>query len=175
MYVSYSVLSDLDDYGHRMIAVYSADQADYTALAVQLGRHEQQYATDLVAVYHGGSQAKEASDVLKAQADTKYVEGDFAGAKTDYQAAIDKLNEANTANATLSTTTETGLMGLLSGADGVVNAYGDKLKGEASMDKNVGVFYIMLGVAMLLAGLARIMWAFSRLVDARGPAHHEHV
>ena len=37
------------------------------------------------------------------------------------------------------------------------------------MYKNLGVFYIMLGVATLLAGLGGILWAYSRLVAAKGP------
>jgi hypothetical protein len=168
VYVSYTYYPAYTSTGTN-IAVYSADQADAQALNVQLTNMNNNTPSTWLPFTTVGSQAKEESDVLRAQADAKYVAGDFAGAETDYQAAIDKLDEANTANATVSTTAETGILGLLDGADEVVNAYGSKLKGEAAMDKNVGIFYIMLGVAVLLGGIATIIWSFSRYVAAKGP------
>jgi hypothetical protein len=168
VYVSYTYYPTWTSTGTN-IAVYSADQADAQALNVQLTNMNNNTPSTWLPFTTVGSQAKEESDVLRAQADAKYVAGDFAGAETDYQAAIDKLDEANTANATVSTTAETGILGLLDGADEVVNAYGSKLKGEAAMDKNVGIFYIMLGVAVLLGGIATIIWSFSRYVAAKGP------
>ncbi len=174
VYVSYTYYPTWTQTGTG-IAVYSADQADAQALNVKLTDMNNNTPSTWLPFTTVGSQAKVESDVLRAQADAKYVAGDFAGAETDYQAAIDKLNEARTANATVSTTVETGLLGLLDGADEVVNAYSNKLKGEASMDKNVGVFYIMLGVAVILAGIATIIWAFAQFIVARGPSRHEHI
>ena len=168
VYVSYTYYPKWTQTGTN-IAVYSADQADAQDLNVQLTDMNANTPSTWLPFTTVGSQAKEESDVLKAQADAKYVAGDFAGAETAYQAAIDKLSESRTANATVSTTAETGLLGLLDGADEVVNAYGKKLKGEASMDKNIGIFYIMLGVGVLLAGIATIIWSFSRYVAAKGP------
>jgi hypothetical protein len=168
VYVSYTYYPTWTSTGTN-IAVYSADQADAQALNVQLTNMNNNTPSTWLPFTTVGDQAQQESDVLKAQADAKYVAGDFAGAETDYQSAIDKLNEARTANATVSTTAETGILGLLDGADKVVNAYGSKLKGEAAMDKNVGIFYIMLGVAVLLAGIATIIWSFSRYVAAKGP------
>jgi hypothetical protein len=159
-------------------AVYSADQGDAQALAIQYANlNANPPGSWLGAPFSTvGTQAKADSAVLAAQAATKYAAGDFTGAKADYQSAVDKLNAAYTANAILSTTAETGVAALLTNAGGVVDAYGAKLnaeakqaKGEACMYNNLGVFYIMLGVATLLAGIGGILWAYSRLVTAKGP------
>ncbi len=71
---------------------------------------------------------------------------------------------------------ENSLLGLLSSAEPVIDAFAAKLNaeakqadGQASMYKNLGVFYIMLGVATLLAGIGGVLWAYSRLVAAKGP------
>jgi hypothetical protein len=159
------------------LAVYSADQADAQALAAQWTNMN---AAGVPPVFWlplsttAGAQSLSDSKVLAAQAAAKYAAGDFAGAKADYQSAVDGLNTAYTANGALNTTAETGVASLLTNAGGAIDAYRAKLNGEASMSKNLGVFYIMLGVATLLAGLAGIMWAFSRLVGARDSTLHEH-
>lgn len=168
-------------------AVYSADQADAQALSVQLDNLDANEPDAWLPTSTAGAQAKAESDVLAAQAATKYAAGDFAGAKADYQAAVDKLNAAYTATTGLNTTLENGVAGLLTGAGGVVDAYGaklnaeakhitdttkaeaNKLNAEASFSKNLGVFMILFGVATLLAGIGGILWAYSRLVAARVP------
>jgi hypothetical protein len=159
-------------------AAYSADQASAMGLAIQYNNlNTNPPGSWLGAPFStAGTQDKAAAAVLAAQAATKYAGGDFAGAKADYQSAVDKLNAAYTANSTLSNTAETTVADLLTKAGPVADAYAAKLNaeakqanGEASMDKNIGVFYIMLGVATLLAGLAGLLWAYSRLVAARGP------
>ena len=59
-------------------------------------------------------------------------DGDFAAAKTDYDAAVASLQSAIDADATLNTPVETALMGLLSSAEPVVDAYAAKLNAEQS-------------------------------------------
>jgi hypothetical protein len=154
------------------LAVYSADQADAQALAAQWTNMN---AASVPPVFWlpltttAGAQPLSDSKVLAAQAATKYAAGDFAGAKADYQSAVDGLNTAYTANAALNTTAETGLASLLTNAGGAVDSYGAKLDAEAGKAHLIGVFYIMLGVALLIASLGSILWAYSLLVVARGP------
>jgi hypothetical protein len=153
-------------------AVYSADQADAQALAAQWANMN---VAGVPPVFWlplsttAGAQSLSDSKVLAAQAATKYAAGDFAGAKADYQYAVDGLNTAYTANAALNTTAETGVASLLTNAGGAVDSYGAKLDAEAGKAHLIGVFYIMLGVALLIASLGSILWAYSLLVVARGP------
>jgi len=156
--------------------VYSADQADAKALLQTFNSMNTNYPLYLFTPGTAAAKAAEEARVAKAKADAEYGNGDFAGAKADYDAAITSLKSAIDSDNTLNTSLETTLTQMLSGADGVVNAYAAKLnaeaktaKGQASMYKNVGVFTILLGVATLLAGLGGILWAYSRLVAARGP------
>lgn len=162
------------------LAVYSADQAAAKTLSVQLENLQDNAPDAWVPFSTGGAQALSESNILAAQADTKYAAGDFAGAKVDYQAAIEKINAAYKANSDLSLGGETAVSKLLTSASPVVDAYAKKLdaeaktaEGQASMYKNVGVFTILLGVATLLAGLGGILWAYSRLVAAKGPKQQQ--
>lgn len=163
------------------VAVYSADQASAQALAVQLAALNANAPVFWLPLSTAGAADKTQSAVIGAQAATKYAAGDFAGAKSDYLSAVDNLTAAYAANGALSTTAETAVSALVKDAAPVIDAYANQLNGEAksaegqaTMYRNVGVFSILLGVATLLAGLAGILWAFSRLVDARGPSHHDH-
>lgn len=158
------------------LAVYTADQADAVAAKATYTNINNNYPAYLFTPGTAAAKAAEEARVAKADADAEYANGDFAGAKADYEAAITSLQAAMTADNTLNTATETALLQMLSGADSVVNAYAAKLNaeakmadGQASMYKNVGVFTILLGVATLLAGLGGILWAYSRLVAAKGP------
>jgi len=148
--------------------VYSADQAGAVDASQKYNSMNNNYPGYLFTPGTVAAKAQEEAAVTAAKAAADYKAGDFVNAKTGYEAAVVSLQAAIDADSTLNTPVETALLGLLSGADDVVNAYGDKLKGEASMDKNIGVFYIMLGVSTLLAGLAGILWAYSRLVAAKG-------
>ena len=147
------------------------------ALKQQFANLDNEYSqSDYLFPSTAGSNGIEVAYTLRDKAAAEYAAGDFASAKTDYQAALDKLTAAQTGDVALNSSVETALTGLLTKADTVVDAYAAKLNaeakqanGEASMDKNIGVFYIMLGVATLLAGLAGLLWAYSRLVAARGP------
>jgi len=154
--------------------VYSADQAEGNVLLQTYNSMNTNYPVYLFTPGTVAAKAAEEAQVSKEKADAEYNNGDFAAAKTDYQAAVTSLQSAIDSDSALNTPVETALMGLLSGADDAVNAFGHKMDGQASMAKNIGVFYIMLGVATLLAGIAGIIWAFSRYVDARGHSHHEH-
>jgi hypothetical protein len=160
-------------------AVYSADQAAAQVAAQKLEDMDNNYpnAGEVFSFYStAGELAYEEAMVLWDKADAEYAVGDFANAKTDYEAAVVKMQAAWDADTALNGSVETGLTGLLTGAGGVVDNYGAKLDaeankadGEASMAKNLGVFYIMLGVALLIASLGGILWSYSRLVAARGP------
>jgi len=126
----------------------------------------------------GGATAASNAAVLAAGGNARYAAGDFAEAADLYDQAVTQLKQAYAANNTLSLTAETAIAGLASNAAPAIDAYGKKLNGEAaaahgqaSMYKNVGVFTILLGVATLLAGIGGILWAYSRLVEAR--SHHD--
>ena len=168
-------------------AVVSVDQADYTTLWRRY--METTAAPPGAAIYASSSalQLRSEADAARLKAEIQYREGDFAGAKASMQIALDKFNASIAAQSALFGSVESGVMGLLTGAGGAVDAYGaklnaeaknitdttkaetNKLNGEADMAKNLGVFYIMLGVATLLAGIGGILWAYSRLVAAKGP------
>lgn len=158
------------------LAVYGTDQAaamdafqEYTNLNANAPVYWLPLSTT-------GATARSEAAVLAAHANGRYAAGDFAAAASLYQQAADKLEEAFAANAGLSLDAETAVKSLVQEAAPVIDAYGNKLngeaeaaKGQASMYKNVGVFSILLGVATLLAGIGGILWAYSRLVEARGP------
>lgn len=175
VYVTYEYWTRWPVWSVTDFAVYSADQADAVALKVQFNDLDDQYPNYRI-FGTAGEKAYEEAIVLRNQADAKYAAGDFAGAKTDYGAAIAKMQEAWGADTTINTGVESSLLGLLSSAEPVIDAFAAKLNaeakqadGQASMYKNLGVFTILLGVATLLAGLAGILWAYSRLVEAKGP------
>jgi hypothetical protein len=58
---------------------------------------------------------------------------------------------------------------LLDAEKAKLQAEAKSAKGQGAMYTNVGVFTILLGVAVLLGGIGGILWAYSRLVAARGP------
>ena len=170
--------------------MYSADQAAAQVAAQKLGDMDDNYpdAGEVFSFYSTvGETAYEGAMVLWDKADAEYAAGDFANAKTDYEAAVVKMQAAWDADVAANQGVETGLTGLLTGAGTAVDGSGaklnaeaknitdttkaetNKLNGEADMAKNLGVFYIMLGVATLLAGIGGILWAYSRLVTAKGP------
>jgi hypothetical protein len=189
VYVTYEYWSRWPVWSATNLAVFTADQVAARAL---ISQYNDMYRTYIVWPSSAGEQAEEEADVLAGKAYDEYVIGDFAAAAADYQAAVDKMQEAIGADTGVNSSIETGLTGVVTGAGSVVDAYGaklnaeaqnitdttkaqtNKLNGEASLAKNLGVFTILIGVATLLAGIAGIIWAFSRYVDARGPAHHEH-
>lgn len=176
VYVTYQYWNRWPIVAGSDFVVYSADQADAMASSQNYNSMNTNYPAYLFTPGTAAAKAQEEASVLAAKAAAEYKDGDFANAKTDYAAAVTSLQAAVDSDSTLNTTAETALLGLLSRADSVVDAYAAKLNaeakqanGEASMYKNVGVFTILLGVATLLAGLAGILWAYSRLVAARGP------
>jgi hypothetical protein len=169
VYATYTYSSRWATVTGNDFVVYSADQADAIGLSVTYDSMNTNYPAYLFTPGTVAAKAAEEAEVSNEKADAEYENGDFAAAKTDYDAAVTGLQSAIDADATLNTPVETALMGLLSGADDAVNAFAHKMDGQASMAKNIGVFYIMLGVAVLLAGLAGLLWAYSRLVAAKGP------
>ena len=176
VWVSYEYWTRWGTVSMTDLAVYSADQAAAVVAKKTYSDMNSNYPQYLFTPGTAAARARAEANVSAAKAATEYSVGDFANAKTDYEAAVASLQAAIEADNTLNTGTETALIGLLSGADGVIDAYSAKLNGEAkesngqaSMYKNVGVFTILLGVATLLAGIAGIFWAFSRYVEAKGP------
>lgn len=157
------------------IAVVSQDQADYTQL---WRRYTETYNTEYFGTYLTGSAKQQwgEAEAARMKAEIQYREGKFADAKASMQSAMDKATAAIAAEGTMYTAVQNGLTGLLTSAQPVVDAYAAKMnaeaksaKGQAAMYTNVGVFTIMLGVSTLLAGLAGLLWAYSRLVAAKGP------
>ena len=176
VYVTYESWTRWPIVANNNLAVYGTVQAgamtafqEYTALNANAPAFWVPLST-------AGATARSNAAVFAAQANARYAAGDFAAAGDLYEDAVDQLKASYAANASLSGTAETAVASLVQNAAPVVEAYGNKLDGEAkaaegqaSMYKNVGVFSILLGVATLLAGLAGILWAYSRLVEARGP------
>lgn len=157
------------------IAVVSTDQADYTQL---WRRYMELYNSEYFGNYITGAANQQWGEAESARmkAEIQYREGKFADAKASMQIALDKETAAIASEATMYGAVQNGLTGLLTSAQPVVDAYAAKLnaeakssKGQAAMYTNVGVFTIMLGVSTLLAGLAGLLWAYSRLVAAKGP------
>jgi len=160
--------------------VYTADQAGTMDSAQKYNSMNTNYPAYLFTPGTAAAKAREEASVAAAKAAVANSNGDFANAKAGYEAAVAKLQSAIDADATLNTPVEAALMGLISSAEPVVDAFAAKLNadakqadGEASMYKNLGVFTILLGVATLLAGLGGILWAYSRLVEAKGPKQQQ--
>ncbi len=174
VYVTYQSWTRWPVVAANNLAVYGTDQAaamtsfqEYTALNANAPAFWLPLST-------AGATAKADAAVLAAQANARYAAGDFATAGDLYDQAVTRLKAAFQANASLSNTAESAVATLVQNAAPVVQAYGNKLNGEAeaargqsSMYKNVGVFSILLGVATLFAGIGGILWAYSRLVEAR--------
>lgn len=158
------------------LAVYGTDQAAAMTAFQEYTNLNANAPVFWLPLSTAGAMARSEAAVVAAQANARYAAGDFANAATLYGQAVETLDAAYAANQKLSGTAETAVAALVQEAAPVIDAYGNKLngeaeaaKGQASMYKNVGVFSILLGVATLLAGIGGILWAYSRLVEARGP------
>ncbi len=165
-------------WGGTNLAVYGADQSramtsfqEYTALVANA-------PVFWVPLSTGGAQAQTNAAVFAAQAQARYAAGDFSSAASLYEQALVQLKASYQANNGLSATAETAVSNLVKSAAPVVESYshmlegeGESARGQSSMYKNVGVFSILLGVATLFAGIGGIVWAYSRLVEAR--SHHD--
>lgn len=187
---SYQVIRAYYQYYNRFttsgsIAVVSADQETYT---MNWRRYMETYNTYWLSINSGeGLELMGQAEQARMQAEIEYREGNFAEANATMQTALTNINAAIAAEATFQDTITTGIAGLLTGGGEVIDAYGaklnaeaqnitdltdaqvKKLKGEASMSANLGVFYIMLGVFALLIGIAAIIWAFGQFIAAKGP------
>lgn len=180
VYATYESWTRWATWSATNLAVYSADQADAMLSKQQYNSMSTNYPAYLFTPGTAAAKAQEEASVAAAKAAVANSNGDFANAKAGYEAAVAKLQSAIDADATLNTPVEAALMGLISSAEPVVDAFAAKLNadakqadGEASMYKNLGVFTILLGVATLLAGLGGILWAYSRLVEAKGPKQQQ--
>jgi len=180
--VFYEYWSRFPVVGATDFAVYSADQASARQL-------KQEYST----LYRPtnfipsaeGSQLIVEADAQEALGDTAYANGDFSGAATYYQNAIDKMNAAIAADTGVNSTIEDALTGLGTGAaawlDGqaakadaeatrietLTDAEANKLNAEAGFNDLYGIFLILIGVGGILGAAGAIVWAVSRLVAAR--------
>jgi len=167
------------------IAVVSADQEAYT---MNWRRYMETYNTYWLSITSGeGRELMGQAEQARMQAEIEYREGNFAEANATMQTALNNVNAALAAEGTFQNSINNGILGLLTGGGEVIDAYGGKLnaeaqnitdltdaqvkklKGEASMSANLGVFYIMLGVFALLIGIAAIIWAFGQFIAAKGP------
>jgi len=163
-------------------AAYSADQADARQLKQQYGTLYR--PTNFIPSAEGSQLIVEA-DAQEALGDTAYANGDFSGAKTYYQNAIDKMTAAIAADSAVNGTLEDALTGLGTGAaawldgqaaksdaeakriEALTKAEANKLNAEAGFNDLYGVFLILIGVAGVLGAAGAIVWAVSRLVAAR--------
>jgi len=130
-------------------------------------------------------QAVTAGDAAEAAGQELYANGDFVGAKAQFDIAAAKYQEAIDAQTTMLGGIESGLTGLVTGAGGwldaqaakadadaasttaLVSAQKDKLQGEACKAKSYGTFLILLGVGGILVGLGGLLWGVSRVIGAR--------
>jgi hypothetical protein len=158
VYATYEAWTRWGVWSATDLAVYSADQAGVVGSSQKYNTMNTNYPAYLFTPGTAAAKAREEASVSAAKAAVEYNNGDFVNAKIDYDAAVTSLQAAIDSDATINTPVEAAIMGLLSGADDVVN---------------IGVFYIMLGVATLLAGLAGLLWAYSRLVAAKGPRQQQ--
>ncbi len=163
-------------------AVYSADQANGRQLKQE---YSNLYRPTNFIPSAEGSQLIVEADAQEALGDTAYANGDFSGAATYYQNAIDKMTAAITADTSVNGTVEDALTGLGTGAaawldgqaakadaeakriDGLTKAEANKLNAEAGFADLYGVFLILIGVAAVLAAIGMIVWSVTRLVAAR--------
>lgn len=163
-------------------AVYSADQASARQLKQEYGTL---YRPINFIPSADGSQMIVEADAQEALGDTAYANGDFSGAATYYQNAIDKMTAAMAADTSVNGTLEDALTGLGTGAaawldgqaakadaeanriEALTKAEANKLNAEAGFNDLYGVFLILIGVAGVLGAGGAIVWAVSRLVAAR--------
>lgn len=163
-------------------AVYSADQANARQLKQEYGNL---YRPTSFIPSAEGSQLLVEADAQEALGDTAYANGDFSGAATYYQNAIDKMTAAIAADTGVNSTIEDALTGLGTGAaawlDGqaakadaeasrtqaLTKAEASKLNAEAGFADLYGIFLILIGVAGILAAAGAIVWAVSRLTAAK--------
>jgi len=117
------------------------EQAEQAAWAAELASMQAQAASDN-------------ADVFYRQGQTAYMvkQGTNLDAETAW------LN-AQTAN----------LQAMTSAEKALVEAEAKQAKGEAAMYSNIGIFMVMVAVALLLAAIGGILWAYSRLVEAKRP------
>jgi hypothetical protein len=163
-------------------AVYSADQASARQLKQE---YTNLYRPTNFIPSAEGSQLIVEGDAQEALGDTAYANGDFSGAATYYQNAIDKMTAAIAADTGVNSTIEDALTGLGTGAaawldgqaaktdaeanriEALTDAEAKKLNAEAGFNDLYGVFLILIGVAGVLGAAGAIVWAVSRLVAAK--------
>jgi hypothetical protein len=163
-------------------AVYSADQASARQLKQE---YSNLYRPTNFIPSAEGSQLIVEADAQEALGDTAYANGDFSGAVTYYQTAIDKMTGVMTADTSVNSTIEDALTGLGTGAaawldgqaakadaeanriEALADAEANKLNAEAGFADLYGVFLILIGVAGVLAAVGLIVWSVTRLVAAR--------
>jgi hypothetical protein len=163
-------------------AVYSADQASARQLKQE---YSNMYRPTNFIPSAEGSQLMVEAQAQAALGDTAYANGDFSGAATYYQTAIDKMTGVITADTSVNGTIEDALTGLGTGAaawldgqaakadaeanriEALTDAEANKLNAEAGFADLFGVFLILIGVAGVLAAVGGIVWSVTRLVAAR--------
>jgi len=163
-------------------AVYSNDQANARQLKQE---YTNLYRPTNFIPSAEGSQLIVEADAQEALGDTAYANGDFSGAATYYQNAIDKMTAAIASDTGVNSTIEDALTGLGTGAaawldgqaaksdaeakriEALTKAEANKLNAEAGFNDLYGVFLILIGVAGVIGAAGAIVWAVSRLVAAR--------
>jgi hypothetical protein len=172
-------------YGATFVIV-TQDQVDYT---MAWRRYKEIYDTDYFNQYITGTamQSWSQAEAARMKAEIEYREGQFAAAETDILVAVDKANAAVAAEAALYNSVETGLTGLLTGAGGVVDAYGAKLnaeaqnitdtsaaevtkiKADAARERSYGTFVILIGVFLIIVAVALLILAIGLFLMWRRP------
>jgi hypothetical protein len=182
VYAAYYNYSRFTVVGAMDFAVYSAEQADARQLKQE---YSNMYRPTNFIPSAEGSQLIVEAQAQAALGDTAYANGDFSGAVTYYQTAIDKMNGVMTADTSVNSTIEDALTGLGTGAaawldgqaaktdaeanriEALTDSEAKKLKAEAGFADLYGVFLILIGVAGVLGAAGGIVWSVSRLVAAR--------
>jgi len=172
--------------GSQDFTVYSADQA--TAQSTR--RECDRLNTTFTATYWEAKILLRNAGVHKLMGDDSYKNGDFAGAKTQYETALDLLNDAITAEETYQTTVQDNSVKLAEASINNMTAWANywnslgnatKMEAEATqMEANASMKIAdaqwafaqaaslqatalnLFGVGFILFGVATIIWAFKR-------------
>ena len=84
---------------------------------------------------------------------TDYARGDFAGAKSHYQAALDKIDQSFAAESETGKNYENSFAGFMSGVGNAFNRSGDSV---LVLAVGVGIGAVLLGIGVLVYGLAKL-------------------
>lgn len=161
-----------DNYiGSQDFTVYSEDQATAQSTRIEYDR--------LVTTFTPTSQEaivlKKNAGVHRLMGDDSYKNGDFSGAKTQYQTALDLLNDAITAEETYQTTTQENAVELTEAQIKLTEAQAKQYEGYASYYEAQGNYYNATAEAAMIEAnatmkMADAQWATAQAINLQSTA-----